>query len=388
MGTMDKRIFDTDKGDWPSWGALTRIALTAFALFLTMRYWGALETALGMFLVALTAVFSGFCIAYVINIPLRFFEERLPRKADGKPNRGLALAISIAIIVVVLLAVLLLVVPQFLECMATFSQSIPQVVESLRQGNPLPFVPRELYDMLADVDWDDLSTKAFTWFQAGVASALPTVFSAAGILGTLGIGAIFSIWMLLDKEHLAEVGHRMVRTYLGTSADERLCRISGILDESFRNYIVGRTLEAAILGALISGGALLLGLPYATMVGPLVALMSFIPLVGAPLGAAIGAIMILSVSWQQALIYLVMFFVLQQFEANVIYVRVVGKMVGLDGFWTLLGITVSGALFGFAGALVGVPLTATLFRLISEDLETREASGDSLDARVHRALAE
>ena len=384
---MSKIFFNTDKGEWPSWKALMRMAIAVFTLFLIMRYWGAFETALKMMLMALTTVFLGFCIAYLINIPMRFFESHLPHKEGEKPSRVLALIISLVVVLAVVVAIIILVVPQFLECMITFGQSIPVLIASLEGGGGVAaLLPPDLYRLLADVDWEKLSADVFTWLQAGLVSALPSVLSAAGLVGSFAIGCIFAVWMLLDKENLSAMGHRILRTYLGVSTDEKFTRITQLLDESFRHYVVGQSVEAVILGSLITIAALLLGLPYAPMLGPLVGLMSFIPMIGSLIGGIIGAIMILSVSWEQALIFLVVFFIIQQIEANFIYPRVVGKLVGLSGFWTLLGITVGGALFGVPGAFIGVPLTSAFYRAISENMNMREEAGESLNVRVQRAL--
>lgn len=378
---------ETERGEWPSWKALMRIAIAVFVVFLLMRYWGAFETALKMLLMALTAVILGFCIAYLINIPMRFFERHLPHKKGKPPSRALAMIISIVVVLSVVIAVLVLVLPQFLECMLTFGKSIPVLLSSLESGDGIAkIMPPQLYEALKDINWDEVSANVFAWFQAGLVNMLPQVLSIAGILGTFGIGCIFAIWMLLDKENLATIGHRLVRNYLGPQADDRLSRAAALLDDSFRHYVVGQTLEATILGTLITLGALLLGLPYASMLGPLVALMSFIPMIGALLGGIIGAIMILSVSWQQALIFFVMFIVIQQIEANFIYPRVVGKLVGLSGFWTLLGITVGGALFGIVGAFIGVPTMSALYRAIGGNMAAHEEAGETFNARFHRVL--
>jgi len=105
--------------------------------------------------------------------------------------------------------------------------------------------------------------------------------------------------------------------------------------------------------------------------------MSLIPMVGALIGAVLGAIIILATSWQQAIIFFALFLILQQIEANFIYPRVVGKHVGLDGMWPLIGVTLGVALFGFVGAFIGVPLTATIFRIVEADLARREQLSES-----------
>ena len=127
------------------------------------------------------------------------------------------------------------------------------------------------------------------------------------------------------------------------------------------------------------------------MLGALVGVMSLIPMVGALIGAILGAIIILATSWQQALVFLIVFFVVQQIEQNFLYPRVVGKQVGLDGMWPLIGITLGVALFGFVGAFIGVPLTATIFRVVEADLKRRrEHPGDDMSPleKLHKSLSD
>ena len=116
----------------------------------------------------------------------------------------------------------------------------------------------------------------------------------------------------------------------------------------------------------------LLKLPYAAMSGTLVGVTAFIPIVGAFLGAGISAFIILTVDPMQALIFVIFLIVLQQLEGNIIYPRVVGGSVGLPSIWTLAAVTIGGGLFGVLGMILGVPLTATLYKLSFRVLESRE----------------
>jgi len=126
------------------------------------------------------------------------------------------------------------------------------------------------------------------------------------------------------------------------------------------------------------------------MLGALVGVMSLIPMIGALIGAILGAIIILATSWEQALIFLVLFFIVQQIEANFIYPRVVGAHVGLTGMWPLIGVTLGVALFGFVGAFVGVPLLATIFRIVEADLERRKQLPDEPSPleKLHKSLSD
>ena len=135
---------------------------------------------------------------------------------------------------------------------------------------------------------------------------------------------------------------------------------------------MGQCTEAVILGLLCAGGMMLLRLPYATMVGALVAVTALIPIVGAFIGAFVGAFMILTVSPVQALVFLVFFVVLQQLEGNIIYPKVVGASLGLPGIWVLAAVTVGGGVLGVGGMLLGVPLAATIYCLIRDDVNRNE----------------
>lgn len=151
------------------------------------------------------------------------------------------------------------------------------------------------------------------------------------------------------------------------------------MDETFSSFIVGQCTEAVILGVLCILGMKLFQFPYAPMVGTFIGATALIPVVGAYLGGAVGFIMILTVSPLKAVLFLVFLVVLQQLEGNIIYPRVVGSSVGLPGMWVLAAVTIGGGISGVAGMLLGVPLAATIYKLIKEDVRRRvpDESGET-----------
>ena len=131
---------------------------------------------------------------------------------------------------------------------------------------------------------------------------------------------------------------------------------------------MGQCTEALILGGLCTVGMWILKFPYATMTGAVVAFTALIPVAGGYIGAAVGALMILTVSPVKALLFLVYIVVLQQLEGNLIYPRVVGSSMGLPGIWVLAAVTVGGGVMGIVGMLLGVPLAATEYRIVRQDV--------------------
>ena len=148
----------------------------------------------------------------------------------------------------------------------------------------------------------------------------------------------------------------------------KITYVLSILNDCFRKYIVGQCTEAVILGLLCIIGMLILQLPYATMIGALIALTALIPVAGAYIGAVVGAFMILTVSPIKALIFLIFLVILQQFEGNIIYPKVVGSSLGLPGIWVLAAITVGGGIMGIFGMLIGVPIVAAIYRIVKNDV--------------------
>ena len=106
----------------------------------------------------------------------------------------------------------------------------------------------------------------------------------------------------------------------------------------------------------------------ALLVGVLVAFTALIPVAGAYIGGGIGAFMIFTVSPAKAVIFLIFLVILQQLEGNLIYPRVVGSSMGLPAIWVLAAVTVGGGIMGVAGMMLSVPIAATAYRLLREDI--------------------
>ena len=132
------------------------------------------------------------------------------------------------------------------------------------------------------------------------------------------------------------------------------------------SFITGQCVEAVILGAVFFVSMTILRIPYALLVGCLIAVTALIPIVGAFIGCIVGAFLLLMVSPMQALFFVVLFLILQQVEGNLIYPHVVGSSVGLPSIWVLVAVSVGGSLMGIAGMLVFIPLTSVLYALFRE----------------------
>ena len=227
-----------------------------------------------------------------------------------------------------------------------------------------------------EVNIQDTVQKVMNFIIQGVSGILGSAFnvfgSVAGIVMDSVFAVIFALYLLFGKEKLISQFRRLCSRYLGRSFTIRLGYILNILNTKFQNFIIGQFLEAIILGVLCTIGMTLFRFPYALMVGATIAATALIPILGAYLGAAIGAFMIFTVNPLQALGFIVFIVVLQQIEGNVIYPKTVGSSIGLPGIWVIAAVTVGGGFAGIPGMLLGVPLAASVYQLIRDDVHRAE----------------
>ena len=358
------------------WKTCRRVGLAAFLLYLAIYYWKTVSGLLSLLVGACVPLILGGAIAYVINILMSFYERHyLPKstaKAVAVTRRPLCMIAALLTVVLVLYFVIRMVVPEFISCVNALVRQAPKAVNALL-SNPTvqKLIPEDIEQRLAAINWGQLVVNVRQVLLSGftgAANAVSSIFSGAV---TALFALIFAAYILLGKDTLGRQCKRLVRSYLKPKWQQRVFYAFGLLNTSFRSYVVGQCTEAVILGGLCMGGMTLFRFPYATMIGALVGVTALIPVAGAYIGAGVGAFMILSVSPEKAIWFLVYIVVLQQLEGNLIYPRVVGSSIGLPGIFVLAAVTVGGAMFGVLGMLLGVPIVAALYQALRDDLDRR-----------------
>jgi predicted PurR-regulated permease PerM len=185
----------------------------------------------------------------------------------------------------------------------------------------------------------------------------------------------------MQKEVLADQGKRLMSAYMPQKFFGQVMKVLGILYKNFSKFISSQCLEAVILGALFVLSMTIFRLPYALLVGSLIAVTALIPIVGAFVGCFVGAFLILVENPISALVFVILFLIVQQLEGNLIYPKVVGSSVGLPAIWVLVAVSVGGSLFGVVGVLVFIPITSTVYTLLREDVNERNSKKTGLTAK-------
>lgn len=322
----------------------------------------------------------GAAIAFVLNVPMRRIEAGLSRvfKKDSRLLRPVSMVLSILLVAGVLFLVMFVVAPQLVRTLLGLQNSIPVFFGEVRRWLEQLFAenPQILTNMeQIRIDWQELFNDALKFLKNGAGSMLDTTFSAAvsivnGMSAFL-IGFIFSIYILLQKENLARQMKKLLAAFLPEKTVAGIVRIAALTSRTFSNFFTGQCVEAVILGSMFFVVLVVLRLPYALLIGVLIAFTALIPVFGAFIGWAVGAFLMLIISPMDALLFSVVFFTLQQIEGNMIYPHVVGNSVGLPSIWVLVAVTLGGSMMGVVGMLIFIPLCSVLYTLLRDIVNER-----------------
>lgn len=382
-----------------NWKSCAKIGLTAFALFLAIRYWGRLTAIIKLGLSAAWPLILGLCMAYAVNILMSLFEDKMikleyllsRKKREEKlfstiveteekismTKRILSAIVAYMIIFLAIFAIISLVVPELISAIKTIIVGFPNAMKYITSNKYVVKYLPDVTNYLNNVDWKQEAAAHIKELTSGAGFILSGTLNIVSIITSttvnIIIAIIFSLYILLGKEKLLKGAQMVEKKYVPEKAVKKINHILAALNTNFHNYIVGQCLEAIIIGSLCVIGMLIFRLPYAVMVGILVGATALIPVAGAYIGAGVGAFLIFTVSPSQALFFLIFIVVLQQLENNLIYPRVVGSSIGLPAIWVFAAVIIGGGMAGILGMMFGVPICAAVYQLVKEDVEKDQA---------------
>ena len=318
----------------------------------------------------------GGAIVFVINVPMSFLEKKIfenvkkENKAVRKLARPVSLLLTIVLVVGVIALVMIGVIPQLTKTMGSLminiTDFIPQIkiwIRDFFHDN------REIMKLVDQVQFNP--DQAIRWgislLGNGAGNMMNTTVSAVGSvvsgLATFFIAFSFACYVLFQKEKLHVQVRKVLFAFLPKQKADAFLKVCSLTYRTFANFLTGQCLEAVILGCMFVVTLSILRMPYALLIGVLIAFTALIPIFGAFIGCAVGSFLICMVSPKQAIIFIIVFLVLQQIEGNLIYPHVVGESVGLPSIWVLAAVTIGGNLMGIVGMLVFIPLLSVVYTI-------------------------
>ncbi len=354
--------------------------LILFTIFILVLLWNYELVFEGLALIGkvISPFAIGGAIAFIINIPMSFFERKIFGKAKEKKKkwveklaRPLSLVLTLIVILGIIALVLLIVIPELGRTILNLGKTIQNFIPEVQAWAIDMFHENaEIVKWVSNIEfkWDEILKNGVTFLTNGAGSMLDTTYKAAKSvisgLSTFVIAFVFSCYVVLQKEKLAVHVKKLFCAFMPEDWRNILFALGSAVNKSFTHFFTGQCLEAVILGLMFLVTMSIFRLPYALLISVLIAFTALIPIFGAFIGCGVGALLIFMVSPTQALVFIIMFLILQQIEGNFIYPHVVGNSVGLPSIWVLVAVTVGANLMGIVGMLIFIPLTSVVYTLL------------------------
>lgn len=318
-----------------------------------------------------TPFIVGAAIAFIINVPMRAIESKLFPKSKrfGKVRRPVAIILTLLAIVAVVAAVMIIVIPQLVITAGNLGKQIPAFMEKAQVyiENIFKDYP-QIQQIISglELDWGGIMTSVSGWLKSGLSSTLDVAANAVTGVVSAFIGLIFAIYILAQKERLGNQAKMVIYALFPETVADKFFEIASRAGITFSNFLSGQCLEAVILGCMFAVVMLVLQMEYVALISVLIAFTALIPMVGAFIGCFVGAFLLFMESPVQALIFVIVFLIIQQLEGNLIYPKVVGESVGLPAIWVLFVVTIGGKLMGVFGMLIMIPASSVVYALFRE----------------------
>lgn len=322
----------------------------------------------------------GGAIAFILNVPMNFIERHLfpeKKKEKSKIIRKIARPVSLILVFLFVIGIISLIIfvlaPQLGKTFANLGASIQEFIPKVKMFAEDIFHNNR--DVMAwidglEFDWNKIMQGGMDFFKTGAGNMLDsTLVMAKNIvngIATFFIALAFSCYILLQKEKLNIQAKKVLFAFVPKGKAEATLEVLTLTYNTFSNFLTGQCVEAIILGSMFVVTMTILRIPYALLIGIVISFTALIPVFGAFIGCVIGAFLIFIVDPFKAMIFVILFLVLQQIEGNFIYPHVVGNSVGLPSIWVLAAVSIGGKLMGVVGMLVFIPFVSVLYALFRE----------------------
>lgn len=324
----------------------------------------------------------GTCMAFILNLPMRFLERsifpKIPSKLLHKFHRPIALSLSLLFIVSIVGTVGLLILPEFIDRLSllvntfgTFIEKFGQIISSSSKEHS--FISAWLGEL--DLNWSEIGKAGTDYIQSFLHTLFSSTFSIVSTImnGMMNfmISFMFAMYILSRKEQLSSQAQQLLFAYVKKEWAIKVYHLFTLINKTFSNFITGQCLESLIQFFVFYLLLTVLKFDYALLISIFIAFMSFIPIIGSYISSYTSAFLLFMVSPWKAFLFLLLFMVVQQLDSTFIYPKIVGNSVGLPPMWVIVAVTVGGRLLGIVGMVTFIPLCSILYTLLKKDAKQR-----------------
>lgn len=353
------------------------LILFAAAVLTAVIHIDAVVQFIAFVLGVLSPFLIGSAIAFVLNLPMKFIEtkllgdNRIKSRKMRAARRSISLILTLLLVIGLFSLVILVVVPELVNTFTLMVENINEFIPTMKEWILVIFKDNtdvQKWLNAHPLDVNTLLQKLVEFLQNGAGDFLSgTISQVAGVITGVvdfAMGFVFACYILAQKERLADQVRRLGQAVFSERQYIRAEEICALFYKNFSSFIAGQCMDAAILGVMFVVGMTIFRLPYALLIGVVIGFTALIPVLGAFIGCVVGIVLILTVNPIQAVVFVILFLVLQQLEEQFVYPHIVGNSVGLPAIWVMAAVIVGGGLMGIIGMLIFIPLVSVLYNLL------------------------
>ena len=361
---------------------LLKVILISMLVFFTFWYIENVKNGLLVFLAVIQPFLIGFMLAFIINLPMNFFEKKVYSKIfTTEKTKKLVPTFSLIsswVLFILAISIFLNVLIPRISAAATalvdkFPEFLSDLVKLLNENKMTKRFADDVQKYVYSVNWNNLIIQIKNYFAGEAGNIFDNttsiINSVSSTLVTIITAMIFSIFVLINKKDLKILANRIIYSLFKRETADEINKVASLSYSSFSSYLNSKALSSLILGILVFVGMLILKIPFAAMAAILVAIADFIPYVGPLIATVIMMILIFIESPFQSLVFLIFLLIAQQVQGSIIYPAIAGKTIGLPSIWVIVSIAIGASLFGIAGMIVSIPIASILYTLMNEKMD-------------------
>lgn len=339
---------------------------------------GSFSAKIGYLISIMYPFIIGFVLAYLLNFILKFYEERVLVNIGGfnkikqSKKRLIGILLTYLTFGIMIYLCIHFVLPQLTESIVGIINQIPHYMD---------IASKMCQDLIKDLDinaqmanfinekLNEISTKLIAFISEIVPLVANIVMSFLSSIWNIVLGLIVSVYLLIDKERFYAISKKIVSAMFSKKTADRIMELTHRSNDTFGRFISGKIIDSAIIGVISFILFAIAKMPYVVLISVIVGVTNIIPFFGPFIGAIPCFLLILFESPTKSFIFLILIFIIQQLDGNVIGPKILGNSIGISAFWILFAILVAGEIFGFIGMIIGVPLFAVIYSIIKENIE-------------------
>lgn len=361
---------------------LLKVILISILVFFAFWYIENVKNGLTVFIAVIQPFLIGFMLAFIINLPMNFFERKVYSKIfkTEKTKKLVPVFSLISSWILFILGIVIflnVLIPRISKAVTALIERFPlfldDLIDLLNKNKLTKNFADDAQKYINSVDWNNVLVQVKDYFvgEAGNIFDKTTsiINSVSSTIITIAAATIFSVFVLINKKDLKILANRIIYSLFKMSTADEINKVASLSYSSFASYINSKALSSLILGILVFVGMLILKIPFAAMAAILVAIADFIPYVGPLIATVIMMILIFIESPFKSLVFLIFLLIAQQVQGSIIYPALAGKTIGLPSIWVIVSIAIGGSLFGIVGMLVSIPIASILYTLMNEKMD-------------------